>query len=386
MAAPAMPRYPPREVDDKAVSVTRVLSKVTCILGAAAVAGACSIVAPASSWAAPLAAKPRAGSTATPSLGGVSLTQLPAAGGSTHELSLAPHSIWITQPKADRVLRATVHNGVVRGIQQFPLPDGSMPHGIEAISDTGAWVTLEGSDQIVRINDKGQVSTRIALPAGTGPHGLVLTRDHKLWYAGKEGSVIGEADPRTAQVVRTIPLPAGSAPIYVTEGSDGAIWWTELLGSSVGRVDRRGVTRIALPNSQPGAGSARPIAITADHDGTIWFSEEAGNAIGRIPAAVATGAPSALTTSAISITPMPTAGSKPAGLALGPDRTVWVQTTNPYTVVRIHTGHVTAYSLPQLAIAPPATAPLPHRIQPSPDGTLWYTDLNGDWLGHIHLT
>jgi len=258
-----------------------------------------------------------------------------------------------------------------------------MPHGVQADSSQRAWVSLEGLDQIVRIESSGKVSKRIQLPAGTGPHGLLLTERGTLWYAGKEGSVIGEANPSTGKVVRTIPLPSGSEPIYVIEGKDGSIWWSELLGSAIGRFDGRNVTRIPLPNSGAGSNSARPIALVTSRDGAVWFSEEAGNAAGVISARVAQGPSRGLTTSSIRLVPMPNAASNPAGLAIDANGRVWVQTAYPYGVVRIAGKGVTQFSLPQLTLAPPQTAPLPHRIHAAPDGSLWYTDLHGDWLGHL---
>ena len=334
-----------------------------------------------------------AASSATPALssaghdyhqpGRVHIAPLPAASNATHELSIVGNIIWITQPAANRVLRATITDGLVSRLQQFELPVGTLPHGIAPLSGSSAWVTLEGTDQLVRLDGTGNVTRRIQLPAGTGPHGLVRATNGTLWYAGKEGNVVGQADPMTRRVTREIHLPDGSLPIYVTEGRNHAIWWTELTGSRVGRFQNGNVTRVLLPNSGPGSASARPIAIESDTRGDVWFSEEAGNAAGVIPVTIAEGTRSNLTTSSIRLYPMPNPASMPAGLTVTPDGTVWVQTTHPYGVVRIRDTTVEQFDLPYRPINGGSTAPLPHRIHVVPDGSLWYTELKGDWLGRI---
>ena len=315
----------------------------------------------------------------------VSVTQLPRVPGATHELAVAGRTVWVTQYTADRVLRIrTDADGRVTRVNELAMPEGSVPHGLTAPTPDRVWVSLEHEDRLVRIDRSGSILASIALPEGTGPHAVLRARDGSLWYAGKEGSVIGHVDPRTRTVLRTWPLAMNSLSIYLAEAPDGAIWFTELLGSSIGRVKDGRLTTIPLPGSAPGDASARPIAIESDARGRIWFSEEAGNAVGYVPARIAAGPARGLTADALRVRVLPVPRSTAAGLVVTEAGTVWVQTYAPFGLVRVSPGGpMRQFTLPSAPIVDPVATPIPHRIHEAANGDLWFTELAGDRLGRI---
>jgi virginiamycin B lyase len=323
------------------------------------------------------------GGTPIESIGAVRTWQLPRVPGATHELAITGDVIWVTQYTADRVLRIRVRaDGSLGSIRELQMPPGSVAHGIDATRDF-AWITLEKLDQLVGIDARGRILRTIQLPTGTGPHAVLRASDGSLWYAGKEGSVIGHVDTAGGTVLQAWELPAASLAIYLAEAPDGSVWFTELVGSAVGRVKDGTLTRIAIPGSSPGDASARPIAIDVARDGTVWFSTEAGNSIGRLPARIAAGSDAGLVPAALRMTPLPTANSTGAGLTIAEDGTVWVQTTFPFGLVRYRDGELRQFTIPSRPVRNAPGHPVPHRVHEAADGSLWFTDLAGDRLGRF---
>ncbi len=321
-------------------------------------------------------------------VGRVVTTQLPSAGGSTHELTFSKdgRSLWVSQQNANRVLFiSTTKAGAVTNIQELPMPSESLPHGIIAIGGGQAWLTLQGFDQLVRIDQKGDILQTLKLPAGSGPHGLAVARDGSLWYTGKTGSAVGQVQPASGQV-QTWHLSANSGntqPIYTSQAPDGSMWFTELLGSKIGRIKDGDLTEIAIPHSTPGTGSARPIAVESSPSGAIWFSLEAGRGIGYIPSSVASEPDAQLRTYVPKVYRFPIATSEGAGLTLTADGSVWAQTYFPFGLVRLHDGQLTQYTIATPPVANTPGYPVPHRLRTAPDGSLWMTDISGDRITHF---
>ena len=73
---------------------------------------------------------------------------------------------------------------------------------------------------------------------------------------------------------------------------------------------------------------------------------------------------------------MPTPGSAPLGLALGPDGALWFVERNAAKIGRI----TTAGTFTEYAVTPGSS---PQRITVGPDGALWFPELAGNKVGRI---
>ena len=138
---------------------------------------------------------------------------LPAAGGSTHELTLGPDgNVWVTQQKTAKLVRVSPQGDV----RVFALPARSGPHGITFDRRGRLWVTLEFANAIARVGRDGRIARQYPIArAAAGPHGLDVARDGRVWWTGKEGGVIGRLDPATGRMlVFSLPSDA-SRPIYI---------------------------------------------------------------------------------------------------------------------------------------------------------------------------
>src|SRR5947209_3969028 len=121
------------------------------------------------------------------------------------------------------------------------------------------------------------------------------------------------------------------------------------------------ITEFALPTQ-----GSIPYQITVGPDGNLWFTEIVGNKIGRISP-----------TGSISEFPIPTANSRPFGIALGPGGNLWFTEVVGNKIGRISpTGTISEFPIPTAANEP-------QNIALGPDGNLWFTEIGRNNIGRI---
>ena len=168
----------------------------------------------------------------------------PFSGGNTHEIVPGVGRMWVPQPSNDLLVRL----GKNGQMTLFDMPEGAEPHGIEFDKRKRMWVSFEGVDKLAQVDPKsGKVldpatgepdedagfvlDTGTDCPATVGPHGLDVSDDAKtLWFAGKEGSVVGSVDIESG-ATRCFAT-GGPKPIYVRLDQDGNAWSTILEGDA----------------------------------------------------------------------------------------------------------------------------------------------------------
>lgn len=117
----------------------------------------------------------------------------------------------------------------------------------------------------------------------------------------------------------------------------------------------------------PTAGS-QPEALTLGPDGNMWFTEVGRvNQIGRI----------ALDGTLLGETPL-AANSLPASITVGPDGNLWFTEQNANKIGRVNTAGTL---LGETVIPTPNSQPL--GIVAGPDGNLWFVESNGNNIGRI---
>lgn len=272
-------------------------------------------------------------------------TPAPCTNGSTHELSFSSNGkhLWVTQMTSQKIFHFDVVDGSVVESSMKTFNQAMQPHGIVADGNY-AWATLEiptNTNALIKIDANGTILQQINLAPGTGPHGLAIAGDGTLWFAGKEGSVVGSANPKTLEV-NYYPLAANSAAIYIHVAKNGDVWFTELTGSKVGRIRKGAMTEIVLPIE-----NSRPISIDTSPNGSVYMTLEAANSMGYIPSKIARGPSSDLQTNVIQQLFVATPGVKPAGGTFTPTGQFWfgaaavdemIKLDKPKTLIEIPQG------------------------------------------------
>jgi virginiamycin B lyase len=310
---------------------------------------------------------------------------------STHELTYNradEGSLWVTGPEHDAIARVTLDLKP----QFFKIRDGGKPHGIAFDNEGRLWLTLEAKDEVVQVDDKGNIIQRFNVRAGAtkavGPHGLAVGPDGRtIWFTGKTAGTVGRID--THGKVEQFKLSSeNSLPIFIKAGPDNNMWCTELVGNQIARITPNGaVTEFAIPTD-----NSRPIAVVFGPDGnSAWFSEEAGHKVGCLSLADGT----------IQEFPVPrTMGTMLlAGLAFDRDGNLWTQSyvdqqhpspEGPDYIIKIDKS-ISAHGQagqpgPQFNLYPvPSRKTVMHRIILGPDGNMWFTELKTDVLGKLTI-
>jgi virginiamycin B lyase len=170
---------------------------------------------------------------------------------SGQEIALGPDgALWFTQPFSNNIGRATVSNGALVSVQEFPAPTGCHP------------------------------------PYRFCMDGITAGPDGNVWFTEPIKGKIARLDPLTGLITEFAIPGRGGFPLRITAGPDGNLWFADNGTSSVGRSTPLGViTEFAIPNQDPNAAShagdpnyaygVNP-GITAGSDGNLWFNEEAG--------------------------------------------------------------------------------------------------------------
>ncbi len=237
---------------------------------------------------------------------------------------------------------------------------------------------LVSQSEVVKVTPAGVV-TEFKLPDATsGPLGIAVGTDGKLWFTESRANKIGSiTTDGTIQEFAVPPIDNGqSNPFTVLDiitGPDGNLWYTEI-GSKVGRITTKGASLGEVSLSAPARG------ITAGPDGNVWITETNGpgfdttaNAIGRItPAGTLTEFKSFLTP-----------GVAPDGITTGPDGDLWF--TEEINLGPTLIGSIRPDGGFNAELTVPADGGTSYpSITNGPRGTLWFTEFFRGNIGVVH--
>lgn len=154
---------------------------------------------------------------------------------------------------------------------RLALGAGSAPHGVIQGPDGAAWLTDGGQQAIVRVAWPSRELRLFKLPA-TAPYANLNTcafgGDGRLWFTGQSG-VIGRLSPHSGKV-ELWDAPKGRGPYGICATPTGAVWYCSLAGSFIAQIDlASGASRVVEPPTA-GQGARR---VWSDSGGRIWVSE-----------------------------------------------------------------------------------------------------------------
>lgn len=195
------------------------------------------------------------------------------------------------------------------------------------------------------------------VPAGTHPHDVAPAPDGSVWYTAQITGALGKLDPATGET-RHIPLGSGSSPHGVIVGPDGAPWITDSGLNAIVRVDPQTeeVKVFALPAE---SGYANLNTAAFGTDGILWFTGQNG-IYGRLDPA----------TGEMQVFWAPR-GRGPYGIAVTPDGSIYYASLAGNYVGRIdpETGEASV-------LEPPTPRQGARRVWSDSQGRIWVSEWN----------
>ncbi|HYG31778.1 MAG TPA: hypothetical protein VD810_02205 [Methylophilaceae bacterium] len=155
-------------------------------------------------------------------------------------------------------------------VEEFPLGNGSAPHGVIVGPDNAAWITDGGLNAIVRFDPQQRTIKTWPLPKeATNANLNTATFDTRgrLWFTGQNG-IYGRLDPATG-AMKVWEAPRGRGPYGIATTPDGEVYYASLAGNHIARIDTESgkATIIEPPTKEQGARR-----VWSDSQGNIWVS------------------------------------------------------------------------------------------------------------------
>jgi virginiamycin B lyase len=198
----------------------------------------------------------------------------------------------------------------------------------------------------------------------TRPRDPFAATADSVWFVGQRAGYLGHLDAATGNF-RKIDLKDGSGPHNLIVSSDGIIWYAGNRTALIGRYDPEvgAVEEILMPD--PAAKDPHTLIFDADEE-NIFFTVQGGNMIGRL----------AIASRKVDLVASPVERSRPYGIKLAPNGTVWVALFGTGKLAQIEPD-----SLELTIVDLPRPETRPRRLVITSDGRVWYGDYAAGRLG-----
>lgn len=239
---------------------------------------------------------------------------------------------------------------------------GGFAIGITVDRDGNPWFGL-GNGAVGTIEPQtGKLKVYPLANPNAGVGSIKFDEDGNLWFPEANAPGLGTVNPRTGREQEfLLPLSsrqAGLIPLFVQIDRAGNIWFTEAdftdaTGGKIGRLSKNGViTEWAVPTV-----GAEIEEIALDHQGHLWFAEQGNIQLNPSPNKVGVLNPDDQTIIEYS---SPTPNSRPAGILVATDDTVWFSEHAVNKIAHLFPaqarGVVTHVSAVQIPVSPSLTS------------------------------
>ena len=192
---------------------------------------------------------------------------------------------------------------------------------------------------------------------GSGSRDVACNADGTVWFCGQRDGTLNLLDPRDGGL-KVIPLGNGAAPHGVIVGPDGAAWVTEGGQNAIARVDPKD-HKVQLWKLNGGPSYANLNTPVFDRQGTLWFTGQ-GGAIGRFDPK----------SEKMQVWDAPR-GYGPYGIALTPQGTVWY-----VSLAGNYLAQIDLVSGTPRIVEPPTPQQGARRVWSDSQGRLWISEWN----------
>ena len=261
---------------------------------------------------------------------------------------------------------------------QFSIPvAANKPQWIAPGSDGNMWFTESPGNTIAKITPAGVVTECPAVPTpASNPQGIIGASDGNLWFTELAGSKIVRGTTSCAYTEFST-LFAVDGPQLLSDRGDGNVWFTGNTGNHVGF---QGLTSGVSGETTIPTANSKPFGIAPAPDLNLYFTENAVDQLGRIP----------MLFGAITEVPLP-AGSAPEQIVRGPSTEttcaggpcMWFTEFGTSRVARLNPA---GWPAPTIDHFPTTTASSnPIGIAAGKDGALWITESGLDRIGRVSV-
>jgi virginiamycin B lyase len=254
------------------------------------------------------------------------------------------------------------------------------PHSVAAITHPVTreiWYTDPGADrvgQLIYTATNNYAFTEFPLAAGAEPFDLVVD-DGSVWFTAKNGDWIGQIELGT-QVVISYPVPANSEPWNIDAGSDNSLWFTERAANKIGRLIVTDTANYSLIEYQIPPTDSRPEAIAVQQRtpvDRIWFGQTSPTGQNRVIW--------------LNLAQLPpnnfellgplSEPSYPKNMAIGTD--LWFTELAGNRVSRVFVSTLTNYRRETV----PTPGSQPYDLVVGPGEVIWFTELAAQQVGRL---
>jgi virginiamycin B lyase len=185
-----------------------------------------------------------------------------------------------------------------------------------------------------------------------------------VWFVGQRAGYLARLDVTTGKFEKT-DLKEGSGPHNLIVGTDGIVWYAGNRTALIGRYDPATGAVEEIPMPDPAAKDPHTLIFDATQE-NIFFTVQGGNMLGRLD----------IDTRKVDLIRSPVERSRPYGIKLAPDGSVWsvLFGTNKLGRIDPESLELTVFDLPRESARP-------RRVVITSDGRIWYGDYAGGVLG-----
>jgi virginiamycin B lyase len=165
-------------------------------------------------------------------------------------------------------------------MQEYPLPEQSMPHTVTLDQAGHVWYTGNKNGTLGKLDAQTGAITvyKMPDPAAKDPHTAIFDQHGTLWFTLQRSNMVGRLQPATGDIkLMTLPTP-GSRPYGITVDAHGVPWVACNGSNCLVKVDPEtmALTEIKLPIPET---TVRRLDIAAD--GMIWYVNSSQGRLGR---------------------------------------------------------------------------------------------------------
>jgi virginiamycin B lyase len=178
-------------------------------------------------------------------------------------------TVWMTGNGNGTLLEIPFDHGQPGPMIAHKTPSGGSPHTIIFDGRNALWFTNQSADKVTRFDRVTRKMTEFA--TRDGPYGLAMDRGGNVWFCQASGQRVGRIDASTGQVTE-LDLGRGSMPRRIAAAPDNTLWVARYGDGKLTHIDAK-TAKVIRSYQMPAGAHGNPYAVTVDGAGKVWANE-----------------------------------------------------------------------------------------------------------------